>query len=148
MKKRVIKFRGKRHDNIGEDWVYGYFIQEPNGTCWIEHYTKPSGFRMTTQVHPESVGQFVGLKDKNGNEIYEGDVLAYPRESSWDKENYSCFETFFHDGDENVGYGIGYAFRMHNHGAIAGGYNPPCKPKQVSQMEIIGNIFENPELLK
>lgn len=94
------------------------------------------------------VMQFTGLTDKEGIEIYEGDLLREPAEDEWDKINYSCFEVFFHDGDANSDYNIGYSMnRMHNHGSICGGYIPSFKPKTTSKMIVFGNIYQNPELL-
>lgn len=92
--------------------------------------------------------QYTGLKDKNGKEIYEGDVLRYPAKDEWEKINYSCYEVFFHDGDANLDFNIGYTmYRMYNHGSVCGGYTPSFKPNTVASMEVIGNIYENPELL-
>jgi len=93
--------------------------------------------------------QFTGLHDKNGKEIYEGDILREPVKDAWSANNYICFEVFFHGGDANMDYNIGFSMnRMHNHGAICGGYIPSFKPNTVKKMEVIGNIFDNPELIK
>ncbi len=127
---REIKFCGKRVDN-GE-WAAGYYwaneldnhfirvtIDEETGMFVLEDY----------KVIPETVGQFTGLLDKNGKEIYEGNIV----------DHYATFGyVLFEDG----------MFTLSTSAKVNFGHRQPLCYIDSLQCEIIGNIHENPELLK
>lgn len=97
---REIKFRGKRIDN--NEWAYGYYHQDPEDGRFITDFEyirvagnfdePPSGYfkKEFSEVKPETVGQYTGLKIKN-EEIYFGDLVKAPSglvlEIVWSEED-------------------------------------------------------------
>ena len=125
---REIKFRGKRVDN-GE-WVYGDLIHNAfDGYRIFPFGIKPDG-SYPVEVIPETVEQFTGLHDKNGQELYEGDILSQGTSRfivKWD-EKHAMYKCYFVGLDEH--------------------YCNLSDDYIRDYFSVIGNIHENPELLE
>ena len=126
---REILFRGKRADN--SEWVEGYLYITQNGEYEISNYCKHYDWeRYTYIVVPETVGQYTGLTDKNGKKIFEGDIIQSleTKETAvvqWFPEH-SAFMVWCKSSNE-----VGFLYE--------------CTK---SNIEVIGNIHDNPELLE
>ena len=134
---REILFRGKRLDS-GE-WIQGDIVQFPvHGVVRIVEQ-KPS--YKDAEVDSDTVGQYTGLTDKNGRKIFEGDIL----QGFWYGEGVRAKVVWI---DDAATFGILYSFRKSgektawlNSSWYKFTSESPCFP------EIIGNIYDNPELL-
>ena len=138
---REILFRGKRMDN-GE-WVEGWYQPETTIKHWNGSqetvgvtiaYKVEEGFLEDTLVDQSTVGQYTGLKDKNGKRIFEGDIV---KTSDITHEGViqipgELFEIAMRKGCWVMVAGEDWDFLKTNHECI----------------QVIGNIHDNPELLK
>lgn len=119
---REILFRGKRVDN-GE-WIKGFYAENGHGSSNIQPKCKFFGYL----VKPETVGQYTGLLDKNGNKIFEGDILESDSERfvvDWDDE----FSGFYLTNVNPRYQGVAMFANVADDGYI------------------IGNVHDNPEML-
>ena len=157
---RDIIFRGKREDNgewINESETY---IKDGDGT-WLCDESND-----VVKVLPETVGQYTGLTDKNGRKIFEGDIILYDHNV---KKLVPCEdatqEEIQHYGLDHV-TGLGLAYRptktirykgyvtIDNLWGVNLNLTNNCKwwlcekNGQLTSVEVIGNIYDNTELLK
>lgn len=155
---REILFRGKRKDN-GE-WVEGWYVPpvDYNGKHWDASisYKVESGHLEDVEVITESISEFTGLTDKNGKKIFEGDIVKtqpfYDRPYSEKRKSKQFIgvvkyrvrtfngNKFYAKQDYHGEWGLTFyeEFGKYNHYSWG----------ELWGCEIIGNIHDNPELLK
>ncbi|MGA2669983.1 MAG: YopX family protein [Dehalococcoidia bacterium] len=117
---REIKFRG-----LGVDGKWWYGEPNPQGENHVNLATFFANVHAGA-IRPETVGEFTGLKDKNGKEIYEGDIVG---EKGW------AYKVEFEDG----------MFRLAHSTLLVDWIY--ARKRQGIETKVIGNIYENPELL-
>ena len=172
---REILFRGKFKDkdclmfknlqiHMQDGFIYGSLIVQDDVyyicTSAIKNRISyiNNGIVTMVEVIPETVGQYTGLTDKNGKKIFEGDILKFNDEvwescytscgyeyDSWEVENYgvvgfdedrACFDFIEYKFNENS-----VEADLHeNHDIEFADF--------ISELEVIGNIYDNPELFK
>ena len=130
---RTIKFRGK--SVINDKWLFGYL-------SWYQE-EDPYRFINNKLVNSETLGQFTSLYDKNGNEIYENDILQV----KIDGKEYNPLLVVY--SEVYAGFCMLSENTLNNviykpHRPI----NPNWWDEIKDEIEIIGNIYDNPELFK
>lgn len=142
---RDIIFRGK---SIKGEWHVGLLAHV--GNAW--YISNKAGIATAFEVIPETVGQYTGLKDRKGTDVFEGDIIkAYFGPQNFKNPPYAIGSVIFENGtfkvvvhvsknsieykvfekEDIIAYGI-------EHNFLGRGY----------VLEVIGNIYDNPELLK
>lgn len=147
---REILFRGKRKD-IGE-WVYGSLMQitykEENNAIpfrmiFEDKFSFVGGYAKSLSravVDPETVGQYTGLKDKNGRRIFEGDIVRHHNGSLYaDSDNIELGKVYW---DEKY-----CGWRRTSNGAFHHGCVDNYRISPDCIYEVVGNVHDNPELL-
>lgn len=143
---REIKFRGKNLNT--KEWVYGDLLQWNDGETAIgvhgqfidDGYHFNENYDKTPYVDETTVGQYTSLKDKNGKEIYEGDIInvngKYPKLIRYIDEwaSYCLANLTDLDCDLKTRY-------WHQ-------VSPCWWTDYKREIKVIGNVYDNPELLK
>ena len=157
---REVIFRGKRTDN-GE-WIEGFYSAEEYNPYIekIEYIPRIQiiGKCVSLGVIPETVGQYTGLTDKNGKRIFEGDIFKFDDEV-WESSYTSCgteYDSFAVENYGVVGFDedmarfdfIKYKFHENSVEADLHENHTIDFSEFVCELEVIGNIHDNPELLK
>lgn len=135
---REIKFRGyATEEMVYSQWIHGFGISELK---FAEHYAKEVGrssdWWIYTEggdyrVDPKSIGQYTGLKDKNGREIFEGDIVEQLSERTYESVKGTVK---FIDGSYLIEF--------------LSGDNGVFLFDEVAYNEVLGNVYENPTLLE
>lgn len=155
MQLREIKFRGL--DVMTGDWVYGSHLKAGTGLEYIIPQNIVAQDLPTYTVDPDTVGELTGLKDKNGKEIYEGDIVSC---NYMDWKRFSAqvkFGEYEQDGSGGEYSGttcIGFYAEAINK-ELLDEFDCRLTPEYMEttsllsfvDIEIIGNIHEEPELL-
>ena len=134
---RQVIFRGYNLKN--QKWLYGYYFVN-RGLHFIcpEGVQNPLASWEDFVVEEESVGEWTGLKDKNGKEIWEGDIVGFP---------ISLFYELDDDDDEFVTAKISFTY-----GSFAviyrGGIEKIFLQDLCDEIEVVGNTYQNKEILK
>lgn len=120
---RDIEFRGLAGSVKGDIWVYGTPYKVESLFSADERYYIRNNHADERIVDPKTIGQYTGLKDKNGKKIFEGDIV---------KSKYGVFKSKVEWNDSFCGF---FPFCNNETGIFA------------DECEVIGNIYENKELL-
>ena len=157
---RNIQFRGLSNS---KKWVYGsliYFGEQPMIEFVRKRHHDDNRVVATDWVYvdPDSVGQFTGLYDKNGKEIYEGDILGLPETDTNGvqfKNRFARVVEWINDGfflidrEERCGEVRKYGDRLALEIALNSNYAgiASCL-KKYGDYAVIGNIHDNPEIIR
>ena len=131
----IPKFRGRSVEAFSEEeWKYGYLIEDEGYSFIINQVIEANEQYITIgswcPVNPDTLGQSTGLKDKNGKEIFAGDIVKMAKDV-YSEPTY--YEVVRHRGGA-------YRLESKQHGCELWLRHTDCK--------VVGNIYENPEFLE
>ena len=127
---RELLFRAKT--KATKEWIFGYFVKQYD----VPQIYVGNGHEC---VYEDTLCQYTGLTDKDGNKIFEGDIVKFKHGGEFDKKIY-----YRNYAVEFINTYVTYGLRLRN-----GSIHFPFKKATALQhdAEVIGNIYDNPELL-
>lgn len=145
---RTIRFRGKKQTN--GIWVYGSLVFSDVTDTAIYFQSGRGGVKNMEWVYvdPNTVGQLTMYRDRNGKEIYEGDILRsddYPFSDGKEKDNYLGVVFCTMDGSFEI---MQFVTKQSKCRGISNFINRPFYDINIEKVEVIGNIFDNQGLFR
>ena len=148
---RTIKFKAK---NRICEWVKGDLLQYLNGTVYIGENEGPwtddgfhnSDYTNVESVDPDTICQFTGLLDKNGKEIYEGDVLrsdTYPFSRTERNEIDNYYGAIGWSDEEALFYIVTIKNTKSSVAGISDGITDVISQNKMQDFEVIGNVHDD-----
>jgi len=143
---RTIKFRGKVSKDYNSNFYNEQFVYGSAIVCEDDIASTIINSEFEAEVLTKTITQFSGVKDKNGKEIYEGDIIKIESKLMKEYPDYKFIR--------EVKFGKGEIFGSEWNHDIIGFWLSPCETykelyldDEDADIEIIGNVFETPELI-